>query len=552
MKTTKRFIAMAAALTLTACAAMPMASFAEATPKTVTITREVNNPVDSADHTYSAYKIFKGTVTDSGSLEGIDWVSNNVKSAVIAAINEKISNASDKLPADASALDAVGKLNAMSADDMKAIAVSLSKSTSNLGTAISLDGSTAVDTMEDGYYLIIDNASDTDGENYSVSFPMLQTYDQSKGLEITTKGVFPTVEKKIKENTKYQTDTTYGAGYNDTADFCIGDTVPFKLIGTIPDATTLGYYDTYKYIFHDTLGSQFTLANDFTTSGVTITIDGKTVTAGYTVEKDDDNNITITFNNLKAATITDLENTDANIGGKQVVVTYSATLNSTAIIGKPGQDNAVYLEYSNNPSQSGSGDTNNTGKTPTDKVRAFTYQLDVTKKDGTTQAALEGAKFVLKNDNNEFAKIENGKITGWVASQDSATVLESNVAGVFSIAGLDDGEYTLIETEAPTGYRLPTNPNTEFVISANTSNGQNVNISADGAELTALSITVAGETKNGTPDDGKVDMTVLNTSTASLPTTGGIGTTLFILGGGCAAGIAGIYLISKKKTREEE
>lgn len=598
MKKTRRFAAMVAAMALAATMAAPfsMTASAEATQNTVTITN-ASGASDTATHAYNAYKIFKGTAGSGSTIEGIDWESTAIQTAVITAYNS-VDGLTD-LAAGTSALDAANALNALTAEKLKAVAKALAKSTSSLGTAISLEGTAiAESTMGDGYYLIVDTATaaDANNENYSTSFPMLTVYDASEGLEITTKGTFPTVEKKIQEDDKtgtWQNDAVYGTRYNDTADFCIGDTVPFKLIGTIPDETTLGYYETYKYIFHDTLGKEFTLLNasgtevatanyatGFTANDVQVKIGETTITSGYTVTASTSGTgdslktvITIEFADLKSVTPALTDEQLATAG--KVTVTYNAKLNANAVIGQPGQTNEVYLEYSNNPTNSASGDTGNTGNSPKDKVIAFTYQLDVTKKDAATNATINGAKFVLKNSDGAYAVVADGKMTGWITPNAGATIsydstndkmistptegeatdfgatIFTTASGVFSVVGLDDGNYTLVEVKQPDGYKMPANPNTTFTITADTGNSQ-TDSNIDGTELTTLSITVgSNEAVSGNVTNGDVDMDVFNTNGATLPSTGGMGTKLFVLGGGVTAAMAGIYLVSKKRTKEE-
>ena len=238
----------------------------------------------------------------------------------------------------------------------------------------------------------------------------------------------------------------------------------------------------------------------------------------------------------------------------KIIVEYTALLNGSDVkIGKPGQTNAAYLEYSNNPNVGGSGETS---KTPEDKVIAFTYKLDVTKLDGATKDKLEGAKFKLKAEDGahsgKWARVSNDKISGWVDNEDDATELKSGANGVFSVIGLDDGKYRLKETVAPSGYNTLTDA-IEFIISAETSNSQNDN-TIDGNELTKLEITVgeSGTPVSGDLASGAVSMEVENNSGSTLPSTGGIGTTIFYVLGGTLVVGSGIALVTKKRLGKNE
>ena len=239
---------------------------------------------------------------------------------------------------------------------------------------------------------------------------------------------------------------------------------------------------------------------------------------------------------------------------------YTATLNANAEIGLNGNPNTVYLEYSNKPDQSGSGDDHSIGKTPEDKVIVFTYELDTTKVDGKeTSKKLANAKFVLLNsDGTQVAKISGGKFDGWtnlptaVDGKIPATAWESNTVltsaestGLFSVTGLDAGTYNLREIAAPAGYNLLSQDIT-VVITAATANGQTWGGTASDA-LTGLSVK-ADET-NGTGDTstGIASITIANNKGNTLPETGGIGTTVFYVLGSILVIGAVVLLVSKKR-----
>ena len=244
------------------------------------------------------------------------------------------------------------------------------------------------------------------------------------------------------------------------------------------------------------------------------------------------------------------------------LVFYDAVLNENAEIGLPGNENSAYLEFSNNPNGEG------TGRTEEDTVIVFTYELDGTKVDGANhETTLEDAQFVLLNGaKTRVACVANGKFVEWVEPDDikdgltgndtlkmgqltkedfingGGLVITSGADGTFKIAGLDDGTYYLREIQAPNGYNLLEN-DVELVITADTANGQNWNgIAADA--LTGLTIAVNdGEPQPGNTETGIVNVTVENNQGATLPETGGMGTTLFYIIGGLLVVGAGILLV---------
>lgn len=356
----------------------------------------------------------------------------------------------------------------------------------------------------------------------------------------------PTVVKKVNEES-YTADDNYGTGYNDVADWDIGDAVPFKLIGTLP--SRLADYETYKYIFHDTLSTGLSYNND--AKVYVVNDEGRTeVTAQFSIQSSG-NSLTVTCNDVKS--LTDVT-VDAD---SQIVVEYTAVLNTDATIGKTGNPNEVYLEFSNKPDSSGAGDSDNTGETPSDKVIVFTYELDTVKVDGSDNVTkLENAKFTLqRSSDNMYVQVDsNGKVTGWTNSSEQATVLTSDENGLFKVIGIEDGEYILTETEAPQGYNKLTSPIT-VTLTATTSNGQDWNGTSDA--LTNLTVTSKVGDSNAvggtaSADTGIAEITVANNTGAELPSTGGIGTTIFYVSGGALVVGSGILLIAKKRMKNRE
>lgn len=569
MKKTRRFASLATAAILAACAVVPATMSAlPVSAQTVTITQATGNA--EADHTYSAYQIFKGTVVD-GALTGIDWNKDivndgalltalkgdtqlgkyfaNCTSAaeVAAALNAKVAGTEEGTETSVFANN--GALTQHFAELVKA---NLKDNVTASATSAKNGTSAELNITADGYYLIVDDTANLQTGAYSRYILTTVDADSDTTLSIAQKASSPTVVKKVKENTDVD-DYTYtdargsqtDKDYNDVADYNIGDAVPFKLYGTMP--STIGDYEHYRYIFHDTLGTQFTAP---AVGDVTVKVDGKNA-VGATVAIAG-NEITVTFADIKDGnTIT---------ASSVVTVEYSAVLNKTAQIGLSGQENAVKLEYSNDSYWDGSG-TPTTSKTPEDKVIVFTYELDVTKQDSVTDKKLKDAEFNLKNAADKYAKVdENGYVTGWVDSEEAGSTLKSDENGLFKVIGLDDGTYTLTETKAPTGYNLLNAPVT-LKLDATTANGQNWDVFDATKALTDLTLTVdTGAAQPAkTPGEGDsfgkygvVETTVLNTSGSSLPSTGGIGTTIFYVAGGVLVVGAGVLLITKKRAKDAQ
>lgn len=559
MKNSRKFTAMVAALALAACSVAPMAASFSASAAATENIISFKDEVAETGHTYKAYRIFDGTVKITPATEetpakteltGIKWANETGSAAFLEALKKDATIGSDFTNCT-NAAEVAEKLGsyANDSDNAKAFAKLVVAQAANLAI-VNETASATIETSQDGYYVIVESPL-TDTTDSAMTSYLLAVYDASEGAEIAVKSAIPTVIKKIQENTNIDetvgtSDTrmdsyTIPANYNDTADFSIGDTVPFQIVGSMP--SNIGEYASYKYIFHDSLDSQFTLADNF---AVTVKIDGTLIdSTKYTVNVSEQNEITITFNDIKTAGV-ELAPTS------KVVVDYNATLSNAATIGQNGQKNTVYLEYSNNPNVGGGGTTS---KTPNDTVIAFTYELDVTKIDGANkELKLAGAKFKLQATDGEhkdkWATVategdDKGKITGWVDSMDSATALVSGDDGLFKVIGLDAGAYSLTETEAPTGYNL-LGDSIALTISANTSNSQNDN-TIDGTELTSLKINVGSKETEGILASGIVAMDVENNSGSTLPSTGGMGTTLFYLVGGVLVAGAGVTLITKKR-----
>lgn len=509
--------------------AMVFAMTAVASAATVTV------PSDGIlkDHTFTAYQIFSGR-EESNVLSDVQWGNGINSDAFLAALKADTTYGGLFTSCgDAAAVAKVLGDNSGNSGLENAFAKLAYANKTGNGTALT-SGTTE---LADGYYLIVDTTEDVaEGSAYNTA--LLQVVGD---VNITVKTDAPTVEKKVLEDDKYNQDGGYGTGYNDVADYNMGDTVAFHLIGSVPD---MSRYDTYKYVFHDTLSNGLTppakenvkvyLSNDKIkddqdteiTESFTVTVSGQ--------------DITVSCNDLKTI--------EGIAQGKYIIVEYTATLNQNAVVGLNGNPNTVKLEYSNKPDQSGSGDTDNTGKTPEDKVIVFTYELDTTKVDGQDSTKkLEGAEFKLKNSAGKWAIVDsNSKVTGWADKEEDGSTLTSDANGLFKVIGLDDGTYYLKETKAPAGYNLLSSEIT-VVITATTTNGHNWTNGQASSALTNLAVTADGTAGTGDTNSGIASITVANNKGNTLPETGGMGTTIFYVLGSILVLGAAVLLITRKR-----
>ena len=297
--------------------------------------------------------------------------------------------------------------------------------------------------------------------------------------------------------------------YGSTNDAEIGRTMYFK-------STITAQPGAENYVFEDTMSAGLTYNND-----AKVYIDEAMTTelaaANYTVNNTpgDGNTFTITFEQSYLDTIA----TETKL-----YVKYSATLNKNAAVGLAGNSNKSTLKY---------GDSTNTKSTPKSETITYTWDLDVLKYgNGDKTNVLENAQFVLLNkDRDKVAVVVNGKLTGWTdipaAGADGTiawpanTVLTTNDKGKINISGLDSATYYLREIKAPAGYNT-LKQDVKVVITGATK---------EGSELTYKPVLAEIENLSGTV----------------LPSTGGMGTTIFyVLGSALVLG-AVVLLVTKKR-----
>lgn len=513
MKKVKRVLALLAAFALVLAMAVP----AFAGEATYSITAPNNG------HTYEVYQIFTGTLTeddDTKVLSDIKWGKNGINDRTPVTVGESVPK---------TVLNAIKGVAAKSDSEKLAVIEKYVNLTSADKYGTVSDSSSL--SVPAGYYLIkdADHAYDNQHDAYTQFI-----VEVAGNVRFQPKTDYPTVEKKVQENSKTNSTTgEYGGKYNDVADYSIGDSVPFKLIGSVPN---MSQYSTYKYTFHDTLAASLN-APDVSNVKVYVSSDKagsdkKDITSSFTV-KVSGQEITVHTEDLKTIT-------DVSAGNKYILVEYSAVLNSSAAINNDnvadtnnGNINKVYLTYSNNPR-----DESEAGKTPEDTVIVFTYKIEATKVDGETSKKLEGVTFRIYkmiSDEMWYARVADGKLNGWVKTADNNCVLTSGKDGKFSLAGLDDGTYFIEEITPLPGYNS-IDP-VQIQVNGNTSNGQN----GKGAtsELAGVTFTVGGESKNA--------IIIVNNAGTTLPSTGGMGTTVFYVVGGGLMAVAVVLLVTKKR-----
>lgn len=571
MKKMKRTWAILLALVLTVALAVP--GFAAEGEYSITITN------DKAGHTYEAYQIFAGTVASDaeqvgnetgpmlGNITWGDGVDAGRTDALLAALKADANLGALPGMADAAtAADVAAALDGANAETAAAFAEVVSGFLAAAPTGQTnahVDNARyVINGLPAGYYLVKDQDGSLQGEEDTATEYIVQVLGNVT-MEPKDSGI-PTVEKKVSEE-DYHRDDGYGTTYNDVADWDIGDSVPFKLIGSIPDMSA---YDTYEYIFTDTLSNGLTLQEGTINVYIALGRDDEvhdyvplTEDVDYTLTLNNVANgggsFSIAFDNLKTAPYI------AEGNRNFVIVTYDATLNPNAEIGLDGNPNSVYLEFSNNPNGDG------LGRTTEDRVIVFTYELDGDKVDGANpDTKLPGAQFVLFNGGHtRVAAVVDGKLSGWSELPDgylaanheeipddawaevANATITSDEDGLFSVAGLDDGTYYLREIKAPDGYNL-LEDDLKIVITATTTNGQTWNGDAATA-LTALTISVDdAAAENGEPNTGAVAITVENNGGSTLPETGGIGTTIFYAAGALLVLCAGVLLFVKLRMRK--
>lgn len=442
-------------------------------------------------------------------------------------------------------------------------------------TSVRDDNSVIITGLPYGYYLV-DEVSEVKGTHSAASLCMVGTANPESKMNV--KSDYPVLTKKIQEDDGQ--DKIGNQGWNDLADFEVGQNVPYRYESNMPDVNG---YKTYYYAWHDVMDEALSFQKDSVSIRIYENEDsGKYYdlkTGEFEVKESpvEGETFQVSVKDIKA--IIDREfnkkNSDGeNQYGQKIVLTYKATLNEKAAghTGRPGFENDVRLEYSNDPDPTGK---RNTGFTPWDTVVCFTYQINVLKTNDHGQN-LADAKFRLYSDselkNEVYVKQgENGYVvvnrdstggtdhTGGQQPED-AVEMKSGADGTFVIYGLDSGTYYLKETEAPAGYRLLTEA-IVLDVKATFPEDRNNYVKGDGATENALKFLDAsaqvrefnaGKWKESKVDlitdtgKGSANLTVVNTVGKKLPVTGSSAAVL------CIAVGSGLVLAGAVRRRNEK
>ena len=563
-KTWKKLLAVL--LTLATVLSMSMAAFA--TGGSVTLTKvETTIPVilssgatgfDATGHTYAAvkimdlYKVVEADGSDAKDANGkpvyqYKLVLTPALAADATAFTNLLAGAGftfdsktgEITKADGTAIDSQAGQNENSSDAAQLAALiaqyvvteNIGGTTVNPGTATNLAS---------GYWVIYET-SNAKNDGTVATKPILldlRPTDASGNTvtrrAITLKDATVTLDKKVVS----------GETKSDEGTVAIGDTVNYEIDTNFPtyEANAATTFTGAKFELKDTFSAGLDYVyTDNVTDGVTVKIDGATVTGGYTVTYSE-RVLTIKF-----ASATILANQ-----GKSVAVTYNATVNGNAVVNKTGgNNNKVELEYSNNPEKA------TDVKKLEDNVPVYTFAFDLKKLDGADDSRLAGAKFQMKNGDD---------VLYFTVSGETYTLSDKNAAGATNVIktvsgeditfkGLDAGTYTLTETDAPSGYAKLANVIT-VQVEAVTEEGAltgaaKVTVTNATAVTDTTGDTEGGDKTTGTTGVSNVNVVVRNFKGISLPETGSV-TSIIVMAAGALVVLVGVAYLLRGRKKDDE
>lgn len=553
-KVLKGLVAVAATAAM-AVAGFAGASTAMAAEGDVTITIGSKTTPASVGDVYAGYRLFDETEATVGEKTNVAYQKRtnwNHYDKLAEAIKDVDSSAT--LTADSKVDDFVAAIGKFDSTKTKRFAENLYKSLKEDGVAADANSaavaagafSTTLSGPQ-GYYLIVQTTAANDAGK-TMSAVIVNTAGQA-GVTVSPKKDTVTVSKKVQENMDGVNNPASEDNWGTAADYNIGDYVKFQLTGSLP--TDYADYTSYEYTFHDTADQGLTFVNDTThpvkvyavNDNNKVELKQDTLT-GYQVLTSDINGETfnVKFADLKKAQAEKAGDTVNITSSTQIVVEYYAQLNENAVLGSNGNQNKVYLQFSNNKYGEG------TGKTEEHKVTVFTFKLEVTKygKTDSDKEALNGAGFTLY----KATKVNP-------ADSDYAKVgdeVQHTNGNVFDFTGLDSGYYKIVETTTPKGYNT-IDPIT-FTVTATYNSADEPGTLTD---LTVTDVKVGGvasaeqtfTVNRGTGEAGtaQIKTDVVDIPGSKLPSTGGMGTVLLYVAGIAVFVLAGATLVMALRRR---
>lgn len=485
---------MAALLAVAMVCAMAIPAFAAGGAGATTGEGKIT--IDNAviGHTYKIYRILNLQYNETA--KSFRYEKNNKWGAFV-------DEQSDKLAVDANGV--VTWKEGVSAEKdgapIKALAIAAGQYVKDQGTAFAADDSKVAasstvifDNLPLGWYLVVSDLTND---------AICSIDTTAKEVTIKEKNGVPTVTKEVE----------YASGsWGQGNDGNVGDTVNFQTTIYVTDGNPT------NYILHDEMSNGL----DFKEDSIVVKKNDERFT-DYTKETPTDGcTFEIKFNK------------DSLQPNDKVVVTYSATINSNAVVGTAGNENETWLKYGDN------------GETTHGKTKTYTWKFNILKyftDSNDDKKYLANVEFVLyrKNadDKAEYAKFDpNNKLTGWTEAENEATKLKTNATSTVAVEGLDAGTYFLKEITTPGGFNGLTS-DVEVKITSS------CNILTDATY--AVEYKMVNEEGFTDTDEQEKVVPIENKRGTTLPGTGGIGTTIFYVVGGGLMVAAAILLITKKR-----
>lgn len=556
---------LAVAMTLGSVAPATMAWAAEG-DSTITISN-----VDGNQTSFKGYQIFKATVADKDggkTVSDVTWANEAVKTAVEGVITEQDSNYKGTTAQDAADwindnVTGTTKETAVASDS---VAEAIAKAVMGKTAQTTVTGGQQSSALDPGYWLFVTDPDSVDNDGgkkntETYTSPIFAVVGGST-YTVNEKASVPMVEKKIvsdKDGLEH-----------DAADSHVGQDVTYNIYGTV--AQDFATYDSYSYAFTDNVSKGLTVdegsvkvymyaskdaakADLAHTGGTDVT--GHFATALGDAKDDGSKDLTVTAKDEKG-----LKSIDGATKDSCFVVTYTAKVNSDAVIGNPGNPNTVTLTYSNNPNAEG------TGETVPDTVRDFTYALNLVKLDQGTEKALDGATFTIKvksvDDKDKSSVGKYVKADGTLTDNVDEAKLTTKDGAAINVKGLDYGTYTVTEESAPTGYTKvapfdftidPTIDETSQEVTKlestlDTKDADHVKAGLVDPNSTKGDNVLTMQANSGVTENNTVNITVGDVKSVGLPLTGQAGIGVTLAAGGAVLAI-GVYRVVRSRREQD-